>query len=322
MSLWWDAKAKRYRIRIRRRGQEVRELLPAGITREQADQRHAKLMRDLYDHAALGKRPSYSIADAINRYVEEYAPRLKNPENVRSNVRALLPFVRGKDLDALEDVARMVSKHRGHSAATRNRRLALLRRVGGLARKWGWINREPHIELLPGERSRNRYLSRGEIEILAWFAEQWHPLAGDYILIAAYTGMRQGEVLALTKTNIRDNAIWLYQTKTDAPRAVPIVPRIASRVRRWVRVAKPHKRTLYGAFEQARDALLLGDLRYHDLRHSAASLLINAGVDLYTVGTILGHSDPRTTQRYAHLAVDKLRGAMERIAPDHKRKAA
>ncbi len=321
MSLWWDTKAKRFRIRIKRRGREVRELLPVGITREQADQRHARLLGELYDQAALGKRPNYSISDAINRYVEEYAPKLKNPENVRSNVAALLPYIRGRGLGDIGEVGRNVARQ-SLSAATRNRRLALLRRVGGLAVKWGWLDRAPYIELVPGERARNRFLSRGEIEILAWVAEKWHPLAGDYILIAAYTGMRQAEVLGLTKANIRDGAIWLYQTKTDAPRAVPIAPRIASRVRRWARAAKPHKRTLYAAFEKARDALCFGDLRYHDLRHSAASLLINAGVDLYTVGTLLGHSDTRTTKRYAHLALDSLRAAVDKIAPDHKRKAA
>ena len=54
-------------------------------------------------------------------------------------------------------------------------------------------------------------------------------------------------------------------------------------------------------------------LRFHDLRHTCASWLINEGVDLYTVGKILGHSGPQTTARYAHLAKDTLERAMEKL---------
>ena len=54
-------------------------------------------------------------------------------------------------------------------------------------------------------------------------------------------------------------------------------------------------------------------MRFHDLRHSAASEMVNAGVDLYTVGRVLGHRDPRSTQRYAHLTHDTLADAVGKI---------
>ena len=54
-------------------------------------------------------------------------------------------------------------------------------------------------------------------------------------------------------------------------------------------------------------------VRFHDLRHSTASMLINAGVDLYTVGAILGHAGPQTTARYAHLSQQTLKKAMGRL---------
>lgn len=54
-------------------------------------------------------------------------------------------------------------------------------------------------------------------------------------------------------------------------------------------------------------------VHWHDLRHSCASMLINAGVDLYTVGKILGHSSPVTTQRYAHLSQGTLQKAMRKL---------
>ncbi len=55
----------------------------------------------------------------------------------------------------------------------------------------------------------------------------------------------------------------------------------------------------------------LYDLRIHDLRHSAASFMINAGIDLYAVGRVLGHADHRSTQRYSHVANDTLMKAVE-----------
>ncbi|WP_369823775.1 tyrosine-type recombinase/integrase [Collimonas sp. OK242] len=69
----------------------------------------------------------------------------------------------------------------------------------------------------------------------------------------------------------------------------------------------------------------LGYLHFHDLRHSAASSMINEGVDLYTVGAVLGHKSPSSTKRYAHLATESLREAIGRIGqkiPHHNRKRA
>jgi site-specific recombinase XerC len=57
----------------------------------------------------------------------------------------------------------------------------------------------------------------------------------------------------------------------------------------------------------------LDHVHFHDLRHSAASELIKAQVDLYTVGRVLGYKHPRSTQRYAHLPIDALAAAVGRM---------
>jgi integrase len=58
----------------------------------------------------------------------------------------------------------------------------------------------------------------------------------------------------------------------------------------------------------------LPDLRLHDLRHSFASVGAAGGESLYVVGKLLGHSQPATTARYAHLADDPMRAAADRIS--------
>jgi len=66
-------------------------------------------------------------------------------------------------------------------------------------------------------------------------------------------------------------------------------------------------------FLRARKAIGMPHLRIHDLRHTCASWLANAGVDLYTIGKVLGHSTPAVTARYAHLSHATLKDAMGRL---------
>lgn len=55
------------------------------------------------------------------------------------------------------------------------------------------------------------------------------------------------------------------------------------------------------------------DVHLHDLRHSTASAMTNEEVNLYTVGAVLGHKDPKSTQRYANLALNRLAAAVGKI---------
>jgi len=54
-------------------------------------------------------------------------------------------------------------------------------------------------------------------------------------------------------------------------------------------------------------------VHFHDLRHSTASLLAHAGVDLHTISKVLGHSTTKMSERYAHIKVDQQRDALERV---------
>ena len=65
------------------------------------------------------------------------------------------------------------------------------------------------------------------------------------------------------------------------------------------------------SWDTARKQAGIPDLRIHDLRHTAASHMAAAGIDLYTIGKVLGHSNYKTTQRYSHLANDTLLAAVE-----------
>jgi integrase len=62
-----------------------------------------------------------------------------------------------------------------------------------------------------------------------------------------------------------------------------------------------------------KDGRILPSIRFHDLRHSYASLLVSSGLSLPIIGRLLGHTQAQTTQRYAHLLDDPLREATERV---------
>lgn len=314
MSVWYDATAKRWRIRIRRGGVDVaREILPAGVTKDQAIERHARLVSEIFDADKLGKQ-RHTLAEALKRWAEEEQPRHARQDKSLSLLATLLQNVHADD--ALEDipaVARRLADARRHlSPAARNRPLSLLRRVANLAfREWHWLARPVTIRL-EHEPHREEYLSRGEAELLAWIAEQWHPLAGDWCLIAVYTGMRQGEIERLKASDVRSDVIYLTKTKTRKPRTVPVLERIREPLDRWISAPnRPKYRALYYHFKRAAWAIGRPELHYHDLRHTAASLLVQAGVDLWTVAEILGAKYAIT--RYAHLNTEAKRRALERL---------
>ncbi len=106
-----------------------------------------------------------------------------------------------------------------------------------------------------------------------------------------------------------DGFFVLTDTKNSDPRLIPIHPRI----RCCAAIVLPDQSRISTHFRRARKAVGMDWLHFYDLRHSAASAMINAGVDLYTVGAVLGHRSPISTKRYSHLATASIRDALAHI---------
>src|SRR5205085_552571 len=183
-----------------------------------------------------------------------------------------------------------------------------------------------HIKRLPENNARDTYLS---IEQVQQIAEHASPQTRAAIWIAILTGARRGEILAIQPADIGPDSITIRasNTKTLRTRTVPIVPAL----RPWLAYLplQMNYEGLKTGFRRAREAAGMPTVRFHDLRHSCASLLVNMGVPLVVIRDILGHTTVKTTERYSHLQTDQARSALEElgaaitltIAPGQKEEA-
>jgi len=133
------------------------------------------------------------------------------------------------------------------------------------------------------------------------------------------TGCRLSEMLDLLYQDIdfQNNQIRIWINKGDRPRSIPMTTRVKSILLARQQTSKPFTITKYQAdkcWAWVRKQMGLegdGDYVIHSCRHSCASRLVNAGVDLYVVKEWLGHSTIKITERYAHLDPSKLVRAVE-----------
>lgn len=177
----------------------------------------------------------------------------------------------------------------------------------------------------PLNNARERFLSTEEatrlrLAVAASQNKQLKHIVGLLLL----TGARVRELLDARWEHVDiERQTWLIPTsKTGKPRHVPLsaaalevlaaMPRFKDCP--WLvpnpETRKPFVSIKHGWQRAIRVAKLPG-LRIHDLRHSAASFMVNSGVDLFAVGKVLGHASYQSTQRYSHLANDTLLAAVE-----------
>lgn len=310
--------------------QRANRLLPKGWSRAEANTYDQKESARLYALATGVKQQRHLIEDAVLVYLEQHAVGLKNHNDIVGALDILHPFYKGKAMDQLPEVAEAyIKKATGEvKPATIRNRLAYLR----AACRWAWKHKKMG-EHDPAERmvlpkvknARHIYLTRAQaVPVFRKMGLSW---SRDAARVAFYTGWRINEVLQAAPVETPSGlALAIPDTKNGLPRMVPVHHKIQHLVRGdW-----PPQVTKWTVSKKVKAALKasgLGHARLHDLRHSAASEMINAGIDLYTVGGVLGHKSSVSTARYAHLAHERLRHAVGAIGakksqPSPRAKAA
>lgn len=319
MSVRFDARNKRWRFEFDRYiaggpRQRTSRLLPRGWSRHQAQDYDRAQTGRLYALAAGIDRPARLIDDAVLVYLRERGPQLKNFRNLQIQLAVCSSAYAGRAITELPAVAREYAAAHATTLApaTVRNRMAYLRAACRYAwRHHHYCEHDPAARLVlpPANNARTSYLSRADMLRIARCTP--HRQARAAIRVAFYSGMRQAEIC---RAQASAGLFVLADTKNGTPRSVPIHPKLTGIVRTpalWPITCTTW--TLSKQYKAAARRVGLGHTVFHTLRHSTASAMINAGVDLYTVGGVLGHKSPQSTQRYAHLATANLARALGTI---------
>ncbi len=292
---------------------EAREKAAAAIAEARVDRETGPLFTDFVTDfmRRQGRRwkPSTRKGNAhlINRYVVPFFGKMRVAEIDRADVRRWFDSLSGTPGNANRTLPVL-------SVMLRQAELWELRPQGSNP-----CRNMRRYKMPP----RERFLSLNELKRLGFVldhAQDRQAVAAIRLLL--FTGARSSEITGLQWDWIRGARAVLPDLKTG-PKSIQLPPparAVLNGLPRAGRFVFPNKRgdarmaDLGLRWQTLRKLAGLDDVRIHDFRHSFASHAVMSGLDLYTVGRLLGHADTASTERYAHLADEHVREAAGRIS--------
>jgi len=273
-----------------------------------------------------------TFSEFVEKYLKEHCERNKaSYRSDRGLTKNLLRFFGERNLTKV--TPKLVSKYKtfrideGAAPKTVNNELALLSHAFNLAiKEWEWLDENPVLRV-SRERVNNlieRWLNEEEEERLLDVSPQW---LREIIVFAIYTGLRQGEILKLRwpLVDLSRRTMTILEQKNRGKDTLPLNEKAMNVLIARSRVKSIrtdnvffsqvgtaiNARNLLRAFFIAREKVGLDDFRFHDLRHTFATRLVQAGVDLYTVQKLGRWKTVSMVGRYAHHYPESLRPGVE-----------
>ncbi|WP_407635345.1 tyrosine-type recombinase/integrase [Methylohalobius crimeensis] len=306
--------------------------------RREAEALLSKWKLEAYRTSKWDEQPARTFDELMLEYLSAVTPTKRGGgERDRYSIKRLAPHFTGRELHTLTpvDITQYIAqrRHDGAAPGTINKELGTLSAALNWARRdLGWDVPNPVIGRKPKEpEGRIRWITRAEAASLIAAASQEPkaPHLPDFIRLGLNTGMRRGEMLGLEWRRVDLQASLVYleaaHQKSGKVGSVPLNREareaILSRARfraefcpasPWVFCNKNGTRikALRRSFDTACRKVGIEDFHIHDLRHTCAAWLVQAGVSIREVAELLRHSDIRITMRYAHLAPDNVRAAV------------
>jgi integrase len=295
----------------------------------------------LADIEALREAPS--VAELITRFISQHVER-KRPSTSRAYRQILRQHIAPHFGDHVkvadvthDDVQKLHDKitKAGRSYAA-NRTMAVASKMFSLAVRWRMRPDNPAKGIERNyESKRKRYVNGDELERLIEALNKYsNQNVADVFRLLLFTGCRRGEALAARWADLDLTAgIWTKPGSTTKQKSDHVAP-ISAPARQLlseIQQRQLKKQNVLGeyvfpgggdsghvveikrAWRAITKAAGITGLRIHDLRHSFASQLASGGASLPLIGALLGHSNPNTTHRYAHLYDDPQRAAVEKV---------
>jgi integrase/predicted DNA-binding transcriptional regulator AlpA len=282
---------------------------------------------------ALRKYRSMKFSELATIYIEDHAKIKKRSWKTDDYMikRSVNPFFGEKLISEITplEIERWIRwrLEQGVTKITVNRGLQVLKKMFNIAIGEGFTTDNPVRKVRMFSEKDNikeRILTEEEEpRLIEACVDYLRPV----VITALHTGMRRGEILALewARVDMEKRTIKVTHTKTDRPRYIEINATLLEVLRRQ-RIANPTGELVFPspstglqmvgvrkAFVRACKAAGIEGLRFHDLRHTFASRLVEKGVDIITVKELLGHSTIILTQRYTHSRNEQRRRAVEKL---------
>jgi len=274
-----------------------------------------------------------TLTELLDRYLSEHAARRANARRELTSVKNLKAFFGTPTLEHVTPKRIVAYKNQryadGVKPATINRELASLKKAFNLARReWEWCDDNPvcRVSMEQEHNTRDRWLTIDEEARVVSAAPAW---LRELMVFAIHTGMRQGEILGLTWAGVDlfRRTVTVFKAKNGERRTIPLNQtglellkhKCGSRSVETELVFPSAAQTRLNASNISRSLNLalekakMTDFHFHDLRHTCATRMVQAGVDLYKVQRLLGAQFPIMTQRYAHHYPESLRDGVEAL---------
>jgi integrase len=314
----------RWQVQIRRKGHAA--ISQSFASRSDGDKWARQIEADMDRGAYTSIAPAQeaSIGDLIERYLEEVSPLKRSYASEKQRLTYLRKHFGHLSSAALRS---------NHIASWRDKRLAegkagatIVKEIGALShvidvaiKDWNIglpSNPVKQVRKPKQARGRDRRITTEELDALK------ASRIGPIVTLAVETGMRLGELLALewSLINTASRTATLPLTKNGEKRIVPLSPTalntLASIERQGERVfshwkqadsfENAWKRTLIRLRKAHTSPTFLLDIRFHDLRHEAASRLFERGLNMMEVASVTGHKTLAMLKRYTHLRAEDI----------------
>lgn len=306
-STWWIDFTTPSGERIRRSAETS--------SKAEASELHDRLKAESWRVQALGEKPKYTWDDAGYQWLMETKHKRTHQRDIRM-LAWLQQFLKGRILvDIRRDEIAAIGERKKAEASgpTANRYLALIRAILRKACfEWEWIDKAPKVKLYKEAKRRVRWITPEQANCLL---SELPVHQRDITLFALATGLRQSNVVTLTwpQVDLQRKTAWIPGDKAKGKEdihvslsqmSVEVLQRQLGKHDEFVftYAGKPITQVNTKAWRSALKRTGIENFRWHDLRHTWASWLVQNGTPMYDLQEMGGWKSAEMVRRYAHLA--------------------